>query len=79
VAGGGGRCEWGPGDRIDGRVPNIVAGDKENPITHQRIERVIVQIEHGRQAPIPITDAISNGAIEHMGTDVGNSQVDEKS
>jgi hypothetical protein len=39
------------GDRLDGRVPSVVAGDKENPITHQRIERVIVHIEHGRARP----------------------------
>jgi hypothetical protein len=32
-------------DRLDGRVPQVVAGDRENPIPHQRIERVIVQIE----------------------------------
>jgi hypothetical protein len=40
------------GDRLDGRVPSVVAGDKENPITHQRIERVIVHIEHGRDKVI---------------------------
>jgi hypothetical protein len=35
-------------DRIDGRVPSIVSGDKENPLTYQRIERVIVQVEDRR-------------------------------
>jgi hypothetical protein len=33
-------------DRLDGRVPQVVGGDRENPIQHQRIERVIVRVEH---------------------------------
>jgi hypothetical protein len=36
------------GDRLDGRVPSVVAGDKENPITHQRITRVVVQIDRSK-------------------------------
>jgi hypothetical protein len=32
-------------DRIDGRVPQLIGGDKENPIPFTRIEHVIVQVE----------------------------------
>jgi hypothetical protein len=39
-------------DRIDGRVPSIVAGDRENPVQYQRIERVIVQVEDKRAQTI---------------------------
>jgi hypothetical protein len=37
-------------DRLDGRVPQLVGGDRENPVQFQRIERVIVHIEHGTRA-----------------------------
>lgn len=29
-------------DRVEGKVPQVIAGDAENPITIERIERVIV-------------------------------------
>jgi hypothetical protein len=39
-------------DRLDGRVPQLVGGDRENPVQFQRIERVIVQVKHARPALI---------------------------
>jgi hypothetical protein len=36
-------------DRIDGRVPQLVGGDRDNPAQFQRIERVIVQLERQPQ------------------------------
>jgi hypothetical protein len=36
-------------DRIDGRVPQLVGGDRDNPVQFQRIERVIVQLERQPQ------------------------------
>jgi hypothetical protein len=35
-------------DRIDGRVPQLIGGDRENPIPFTRVERVIVQVEDRR-------------------------------
>jgi hypothetical protein len=33
-------------DRIDGRVPQLIGGDRDNPVQFARIERVIVQVEY---------------------------------
>jgi hypothetical protein len=35
-------------DRLDGRVPQLVGGDRENPVQFRRIARVIVHVEHQR-------------------------------
>jgi hypothetical protein len=47
------------GDRIDGKVPQLIGGDRENPMQYQRIERVIVQVEDKRAH-----------TIEHASADV---------
>jgi hypothetical protein len=39
-------------DRLDGRVPQLVGGDRENPVQFQRIKRVIVQIERNEPKTI---------------------------
>jgi hypothetical protein len=45
------------GDRLDGKVPQVIGGDRENPIQFARIERVIVEVG---SVPRPI-----EGSIEH--------------
>jgi hypothetical protein len=42
-------------DRIDGRVPQLVGGDRDNPAQFQRIERVIVQLE---RQPQPLIEQV---------------------
>jgi hypothetical protein len=45
-------------DRLDGRVSQLVGGDRENPVQFQRIERVVVQVEHARPALIEQQPAV---------------------
>jgi hypothetical protein len=50
-------------DRLDGRVPQLVGGDRENPVQFQRIERVIVQLEDKRAHElehVPVTQEPDN-------------------
>jgi hypothetical protein len=42
-------------DRIDGRAPQLIGGDRDNPVQLARIERVIVQVEHPPQQLIAIS------------------------
>jgi hypothetical protein len=49
-------------DRLDGRVSQHVGGDRKNPVQFQRIERVIVQVEH--QAAKMIEHEPSEGPSE---------------
>jgi hypothetical protein len=52
-------------DRLDGRVPQLVGGDRENPVQFQRIKRVIVQIERNEPKTIEHDAAENASADDH--------------
>jgi ribosomal protein L17 len=40
-------------DRVEGKVPQVIAGDADNPITIERIERVLVHPENTDSRSLP--------------------------
>jgi hypothetical protein len=60
-----GRCQFKEiADRLDGKVPQLIGGDKESgPVQFQRIERVIVRVEH--QAEVIELDEAETSSAEH--------------